>query len=231
MAFFNFAIGGGPIGRVACSGNGNCGPSNLPGCCDGGSPDVSHNFEGGYSYFRALNFSKEKALACMDTSAIVAGSKLILFPVHAGFLLDAVSVKNIHGLTTFQFHLELHDVYNIGQGTDTAEVTMPVINGATPSFRWTDIPPLNTPANALYYGNPVSTRPAGPGETGAQPCARHKALVLVLDALPTVTQPVGVANVCTACDVTKFGCGVNPLAGINIEVSAPVKFHGGLRSI
>lgn len=232
MTIYNYAIGGGPLGKVACSG-GNCGPGNLPGCCDGGSPDVAHNFEGGYSYFRALNFSKERALACADVSKIVAGDGLLLFPVHAGFLLENLSVKNIHGCTGFTFHIELHDLYNIVSDATplvhpTADVVLPTINAATPSFRWSDV----TTANAgLYYGNPVSTRVALPGESGAQPCARHKAVVLILDTLPSVTEPVGVANTCVSCAVTKFGCGPNPLACINVEVSAPVLFHGGLRSI
>jgi len=233
MTIYNYAIGGGPLGKVACSGGG-CAPGNLPGCCDGGSPDVAHSFEGGYSYFRALNFSKERALACADVSKIVAGDGLILFPVHAGFLLDTLSVKNLHGCAGLTFHLELHDLYDVVNDSTplvhpTPEVILPAINGVSPSFRWSSVTAAN--AGLPYYGNPISTRPTLAGETGVQTCARHKVVVLILDTLPTVVEPTGVANTCVACAVTKFGCGANALACINIEVTAPVKHHGGLRTI
>lgn len=233
MTIYNYAIGGGPLGKVACSGGG-CGPGNLPGCCDGGSPDTAHNFEGGYAYFRALNFSKERSLACADVSKIVAGDGLLLFPVHAGFLLETVAVKNIHGCTGLTYHLELHDIYDVVNDATplvhpTPEVVFPTINAATPSFRWSNVTALN--AAALYWGNPNGTRPAGPGESGVQACARHKALVLILDTLPSAIEPVGVANTCVSCSAVKFGCSPNALACINLEVTAPVKFAGGLRTI
>ena len=231
---YNLAIGGGPLGRGACSGQ-QCGPGNLPGCCDGGSPDSAHQFEGGRAYFRALNFSKEKQLACWDNaSKVVAGDGLLLFPVHAGFLVETLSVANIHALPGFTYHLELHDVYGIVSDATpltnpTPEVTMPAVVGSTVNFAWQSVTAAN--AGVLYYGSPFSTRAAVLPEVGLQPCAKHKAVVLIIDTLPTDTQPTNVGGVCVPCAVTKFGCGSNPLAGINIEVTAPVKSHGGLRTI
>ena len=226
---YNLAIGGGPLGRSACSGQ-QCGPSNLPGCCDVGSPDTSHHFEGGYAYFRALNFSKEKHLACWDkANLVVAGDGLLLFPVHAGFLVKDISVANLHALPGFTFHLELHDIQSIVTDltpltNPTPELSFPVVTGSATSFSWTPMPVGG------YSGNPYGTRPAVAPEVGLQPCRKHKALVLVIDTLPTTTQPTSVASVCVPCLVTKFGCGVNNLAGINVEVTAPVHAHGGLRS-
>lgn len=227
MKFYNLSIGGGAIGKASL-GEGSCIGDALPDCCHNNGPDVAHGFERDERYFRALNFSKEKQLTCWaDADKVVAGDKLILFPVHAGYLLDRVAVENKHGCTGFKYHLELHDVLNLKNDVDTPEVVFPNEDGEVVNQVWYNVVQLN--ANALYYGSTQGTRPAEAGESGPQPCQKHKAVVLVIDALPTSTDPT--TGGCTSCSARKFGCGVNKLACINLEVTAPVVGLGGLRSV
>ena len=226
MAFYNLSIGGGPIGKASL-GAGTCVGDALPGCCDVNGPDVAHGFERDPRYFRAVNFSAEKQLACWaDAGKVVAGDKIILFPVHAGYLLRNLALENLHGCAGLNFHLEVHDVLNIKNGVDAPELTFPAFDGAQADLKWYDVTAAN--GNAPYFGDTQGVRPPELGEDGPQPCRKHKAVVIVLDALPTSTVPV--EGGCRSCGTKKFGCGVSPLACLNFEVTAPVSGLGGLRA-
>jgi hypothetical protein len=215
MAVYNLAVGGGRIKGVEF-----CGafyPQNLPVCCDDGENDASHSGRRNH-YFRSLNFSGEKALSCWaDADKVVAGDKLILFPVHAGRAFRDVSVKNEHGCPGLSYHLEVIDLAALmANPAAPALFTLPTIDGSKADHKWQKVD-----ANNLVYGNTFGE------DADGNPCRKHLVVAMVLDALPTSNTPT--TGQCVSCARAKLGCLTeSPLSCINMSVTVPVEVHGGI---
>jgi len=223
MTVYNLAVGGGRIRNMSCGGVFY--PQNYPSCCDLGGPDTAHN-ENANQYFRALNFGGEKALACWcdeNSANIAAGDKLVLFPIHAGHLAKSLSFRNIHGCAGLKYHFEIIDLAALEANPAAApELTFDAVDGAVSVDAWVDITALN--GGEPYFGKVFGT-------VAGKPCAEHKVLALVLDALP-VDGAEPASGVCVPCTQLKLGCGGNcKLSCINVEVTVPVEVHGGLRTV
>lgn len=224
MTVFNLSVGG---GGIQGAGHGQAFyPQLLPTCCQVGAPDVAHNGSRN-QYFRGLNFSQEKALCCWDDAAkVVAGDKLVLFPVHAGYAGRDININNIHGLTGFQFHLEFIDLYELNKDPAAAPLfSLPVVDGSAQSFTWASVD-----GGDLVYGDPYgATDPDQANANATYPCKKHMVVALVIDALPTTVTPI--TGECVKCKQGKLGCdcGGSMLGGINLEVTLPVEQAGGLR--
>ncbi len=222
MTVYNLSVGGGRIRNVACGGAFY--PQNYPTCCDLGGPDVAHD-DNSNQYFRSLNFTGEKALACWcdeNGDSIAAGDKFVLFPIHAGHLAKSLSWRNIHGCDGLKYHFEVIDLAALEANPAVApELTFPSVDGSVSGDAWVDITALN--GGDPYFGKVFGT-------VAGKPCAEHKVLALVLDSLPT-SQDAN-STVCVPCAQMKLGCGGNcKLACINVEVTVPVEVHGGLRTV
>jgi len=231
MAIYFVHTGGGTIGRdFKTNPWQQYFPATLPSCCNIGLPDAALYYDP--KYVADFAPARQVALGCyLAANKPVAGDKLMVSTLHAGIDAHTLSLRNRNGCTGWSYHLELHDLYNLaaeskGGPASVAEIVFPPVNGAVAVEQHYDIRTLN--GNAPYFGDTYGTVVVD-GETLC--CMKHKALVLVIDALPAVGATPSGNCPTQPCDYNVAECqDVGPLNCVDFTASLHVFVPGGVRN-
>lgn len=222
-------IGGGRIGQRDFSKEpwGKFFPQGVPSCCDSGLPDAAVFYDP--KYVSEFAPGRMTALGCyLADNKPVAGDKFLQSVIHAGADLHTIVARNDNGCAGLTYHFELHDLYALlqekaGGAASVAEVTFPTVTATDPSDQHLDV---RAEFGAPYFGAVNGTVTV---DTETVCCAKHKALVLVLDTLPNAD--AAPTSLCAkGCNYGGPECGTG--VGVNcidIKVSAHVHIPHGIR--
>lgn len=195
-------------------------------CCKGKYPERTN---WGAQYRNDIDFcsGRDAELCNEKLQDFKAGDGLLISEIYAHTPIENILYNNKVGLAGFTFHYELHDLYGIlNNATSTAELSLPVINGATPRSGIIDVYQAN--GNEPYIGSLYDSYFTAGTPPVAQQCRGHKALVLVVDTLPaantTPVVPVGCDN-CAECKGCSASC--CPL-NFKIDTHVPTFVYEGL---
>lgn len=233
MAIHFLHTGGGPIGRDHINrASGSYFPSIPTKCCNVTLPEAALYYDPKYVF----DFSpkRQEAIGCyLAKKTLAAGDKLVGSMIGAGAIVDTVTVQNHHGCAGWAYHFELHDVRALvveaeGGAASVGEVVFANIDGAAAKQVAYDVSSAND--NVPYFGDPYGTVVEG-GKTLC--CKKHKALVLVIDTLPTAgAEPVSPCptQVCNFQN-GEIGCdAVGQLDCVSLTASVHVSIPNGVRN-
>jgi hypothetical protein len=199
-------------------------------CCNVGLPESALWYDPKYVF--DFGPSRQEALSCYLAKAnLAAGDRLVGTMIHAGIIVHTLTVINHHGCAGWRYHFELHDVNALvveanGGAASTPEVTFGAIDGTVTTQRAYDV--RSTNSGNVYFGNPLGTI-----TVNGQPqcCALHKALVLVIDALPDANATPTSTCPRPPCNYGPVDCaGANPLRCVDLTASVHVYVPNGVRN-
>lgn len=203
MTIYDVRVGGGKAGTTG-------GAVALPRpktaagmCCEGKYPERTN---WGAQYFRSIDFcaGRDAELCSENLQDFVAGDGLLISEIYAGTPIDTIIYNNKVGLAGFTFHYELHDLYGLlSNAVSTAELAGAVIDGSAPIHGLVDVRALN--GGAAYMGSLYGSYFTAGTPPVDQNCLQHKALVLVVDTMPTPNTPPVLPVGCENCADCK-GC-------------------------
>jgi hypothetical protein len=198
-----------------------------------GMPDASQAYDPKYPAH--FNPGRHKALECyLATVKLAAGDKFVLSMLHAGIDAHTLSVYAKRGCTGLTFHYELHDLLLLaaeanGGAASVAEVVFPTLTvdkAVEAKFDVRDI------FGNAYFGTRAGTMVIDAGLPTEETvcCAKHKALVLVVDTLPAADAVPTDGCTSNPCNYGSDPCGSSAFKCFDIDAYLHVNVAMGLHA-